>query len=151
MTSSNDGPWQLTGEDTSAVFFSASEGELPQLIWFGETLQTPLDPSAAAALIDLPLPMAKLDNPVVLDIFPQASSGIDCHPALRGHRSGQQFNHHLSRSTIEHKNNQLTIELTDDVTEIKVIITFTLHNGRRYCRSATRPHRMFAHARTLGA
>ena len=121
--------WLLAGEDTSAVFFSASDGDIPQLIWFGESFQNTFDSASLATLVDLALPMAKLDTAVALDIFPQASTGIDCHPALRGHRNGHRFNHRLCCSSVAHDNNQLAVVLADDATEIQATITFTLHEA----------------------
>jgi len=138
MSKTSNRIWQLEGDDTSALFYRGSDKEIPQLIWFGQRLHTAVDAASIATLIDLPLPMAKLDTPVALDIFPQASSGIDCHPALRGHRNGRQFNHKFQCSSVEtcsttekksdSRNNQLIVRLTDDITELKVTVTFSLES-----------------------
>lgn len=124
----NDQLWHLAGKDTSALFYSINTAAIPQLIWFGERLQADADNLAAiAALTDLPSPMAKIDDPVPLDIFPQASTGIDCQPALRGHRNGTQFNHRLSCTSVVQQDNQLTVTLTDTATDIQVVQTYALH------------------------
>jgi len=137
MSNDSDCIWLLEGDDTCALFYRANNADIPQLVWFGQRLQTTLDAASIAPLIDLPLPMAKLDTPVPLDIFPQASSGIDCQPALRGHRNGRLFNPNFSCSSVEARStlkdktdtrsNQLIVTLTDDATELKVTITFSLH------------------------
>ena len=146
MSNDNSCIWQLTGDDTCALFYSADKEEIPQLVWFGESLQTEIDTTGIATLVDLPLPMAKLDTLVALDIFPQASSGIDCQPALRAHRNGRQFNHRLICTSVEascsddassstgpgaaneNKLNQLIVTLADPVAELKAVLTFTLHS-----------------------
>ena len=138
--------WQLTGDDTCALFYSAAKADIPQLIWYGEPCQTSISSTEIAALVDLPLPMAKLDTPVALDIFPQASSGIDCQPALRAHRNGRQFNHRLSCTSVETqrsnddgsstdtgssnkaRHHKLIVTLSDAIAELEVVLTFTLHS-----------------------
>jgi len=81
MSNESNSLWQLNGGDSCALFYSATSADIPRLIWFGGLLDADADKQSITALLDQPVPMAKLDAPIALDCFPQASSGIDCQPA----------------------------------------------------------------------
>ncbi|OED44652.1 hypothetical protein AB833_01050 [Chromatiales bacterium (ex Bugula neritina AB1)] len=84
---------------------------------------------ALAQVTDLPLPMAKLDTSVALTLFPQASTGIDCMPALRGHRNGAGFAHSLRRTNVSVDDFSIQIELEDDAAELTVVLQIETHDS----------------------
>ena len=133
MSNESNSLWQLNGGDSCALFYSATSADIPRLIWFGGLLDADADKQSITALLDQPVPMAKLDAPIALDCFPQASSGIDCQPALRGHRNRKHFNHRFICTSVETTTatdstslQQLVISLTDTATELNAQISYTL-------------------------
>jgi len=95
---------------------------VPAIIWFGRSLPADVDADSLAYITDSPIPMAKLDTAVPLSLFPQASTGIDCQPALRAHRNGQAFAHRLQRRDVQVDHNRLVVFLADDCIQIEMII-----------------------------
>ena len=124
--------WRLDAVDTTLLLKADDALDVPAIAWFGERLpqteNSDHDSSVIAAITDLPLPMAKLDESVALSLFPQRSTGIDCSPGLKGHRDGTQFDHRFIRKNVTASTNKIRIDLIDEATELAVSIALSLHN-----------------------
>lgn len=118
--------WRLDADHATLLLQANGADDVPAIVWFGALLPPIVDDDALAAITDQALPMAKLDTTVPLSLFPQSSSGIDCEPALRGHRHGQVFSHQLMCTAVSVSGQMISIELADDAAELGVIIELTL-------------------------
>lgn len=118
--------WRLDTATSTLVLLASQEHDVPAIAWFGSSLSRGLNHDAFAQITDLPLPMAKLDTTVPLSLFPQASTGIDCQPALRGHRNGAAFAHRLCRTGVHIHANTLQVELSDQFAQLEVTIQIEL-------------------------
>lgn len=134
--------WRLDATDTTLLLIASGESDVPSIAWFGESLPSALDNNGTdnniiASITDQPLPMAKLDQPVSLSLFPQRSTGIDCSQALRGHSNGTLFDHHFVRTSVVETDGSLMIELSDVNAGLVVSINVSLHKATGVLSIAT--------------
>ncbi len=120
--------WRLDTGTTTLLLLAQGEHDIPAIAWFGRALPDGVNDAALAQITDLPLPQAKLDAAVPLSLFPQASSGIDCRPALRGHRNGAAFAHCLQRQSVSTDEFSINIDLHDEAAGIAVSVQLELHH-----------------------
>ncbi len=128
MTPTQPRLWQLDSGPISVVLQSTNTTDIPAIVWIGKRLNEQLSINSVAALTDLPLPMAKLDNTVPQTVFPQSSTGTESSAALRGHRDGAFFAHRFACSNVEQHKQTLTIHLTDDAAELGATVHLQLHD-----------------------
>lgn len=121
--------WRLDSVDTTLLLLALDEYDVPSIVWFGGRLPEVIDAAAVASITDLPLPMAKLDTAVALSLFPQRSTGIDCSPAFRGHADGSYFDCNFKRESVTTQNSKLLVELYDQLAELRIQISLTLHQS----------------------
>ncbi len=119
--------WKFNAVDTTLLLLATAVDDVPSIVWYGENLPADIDVRRLQAITDLPLPMAKFDAPVPVSLFPERSSGIDCAPALRGHRDGSAFDHRFKRVAVVTQTDGLTVELADEVAGLALSIALTLH------------------------
>lgn len=121
--------WRLDTADTTLLLTARGEADVPSITWFGDRLPDSSDAclESIAAISDLPLPMARLDESVPLSLFPQRSTGIDCLPALQGHFDGAFFDHRMNRASVVQSGCSLSIELTDAAAGLMVGLLLSLH------------------------
>ncbi len=129
--------WKLDALDTTLLLLATGTDDIPAIIWFGESLPDDIDSKTVHAITDIPAPMAKIDVPVPLCLFPERSSGIDCAPALRGHRDGKMFDHRFKRVAVNVRSNGLTVELIDQTAALAVTLALTLHESTGVLSIAT--------------
>lgn len=121
--------WRLDSATTTVLLHAKNTDDIPAIIWLGSRLHQPVSESALSALIDLPLPMAKLDSSVPHSLFPQTASGADFAPALCGHRSGSFFSHLFTCTGVTQHDQSIIVQLSDKAAELSVAIDLTLHEA----------------------
>jgi len=89
------------------------------------------------AVCDQPLAMAKLDSPVALTLFPQRSTDVDCHPALLGHRDGENFQYQFVRESVVQQKDGLCVKLVDTTAGLAISIELNLHHDTGVLSFAT--------------
>lgn len=128
MTSTQSRLWQLDSGSASVVLHARTAAEVPAIVWIGKRLNQQLNVDAVAALTDLPLPMAKLDDTVPQTLFPQSATGTESASALRGHRDGAFFAHRFICTAVEQQRQTITIQLSDSAAQLEVAIQLILHD-----------------------
>ena len=118
--------WQLNSRFSTVILHAKADSDIPAIVWFGERLQQQTEASSISLLTDLPLPMAKRDNPLIQNLFPQVADDTEISPALKGHRDGQFFAHrfHCLRATQD--KSSLHIELADDAAQLIATVMIAL-------------------------
>lgn len=119
--------WRLDAAARTLLLLAPDSDAIPEIIWFGATLPADIDAAAVASMQDLPLPMAKLDSTVPLHLLPQHSQGLDCTPALRGHRNGADFAHRFVLQQIEPQQQTIRIHCIADAAALAFTIELHLH------------------------
>ena len=118
--------WRLDAAETTLLLLALDNKTIPEIIWFGSSLNELPDADSIVAMLDLPLPQAKLDNTVRLNLFPSSDSGLDINPSLRGHRQGTAFAHRFELEQIQEQPQQLTISLVAESAQLAVDLALSL-------------------------
>lgn len=128
MASTQSRLWQLDSGPTSVVLHASTADAIPAIAWIGKRLSEKLSFDSVAALTDLPLPMAKLDDTVPQTVFPQSATGTESSAALRGHRDGAFFAHRFICTKVEQRQHTLTIHLSDNAAQLGVTMQMELQD-----------------------
>ena len=118
--------WQLNSCFSTVILHAKTDSDVPAIVWFGERLQQQTEASSMSLLTDLPLPMAKRDNPLTQNIFPQFADDTEISPALKGHRDGQFFAHRFHCQRVTQDKSSLHIELADDAAQLIATVMIAL-------------------------